>query len=130
MNSTIEEFYQTIGEAALDMADDLSGKLLIYAEVEDGTSSCALFYETEAGIVRYRRCSELLWELIDSFWESWQEDPRNHEWRVMCYVIEGGKFRIDYTYPDQIDEDESESDRRPSAITKHFADKKVDYSNP
>ena len=130
MNSSIEEFYQTIGEAALEMADDMSGTLLLYAEVEDGHSSCALFYETEAGIVRYRRCSELLWELIDSFWERWREGPCNHEWRVMCYVIEDGKFRIDYTYPDQINEEEGVPDRRPSAITKYFGDKKVDYSNP
>jgi hypothetical protein len=130
VNSTIEEFYQKIGEAALDMADDLAGNLLVYAEVQDGASSCDLFYENREGMVRFKFCSETLRALVDSFWEFWKEHPRNREWRVMCYVIEGGKFRIDFTYPDQINKNEGIPHRRPLAIKKYFGDKKVDYSQP
>lgn len=46
----------------------------------------------------------------------------------MCYVIDGGKFSIDFTYPDQIQKDEAVSDRRPRAVKQYFNDLKVDYS--
>src|SRR2546430_338453 len=102
MNSTIEQLYQDIGQTALNAADGLKGKLLIYAEVEDGVISCDLFYLNKAGVVRFKFCPDTLKGLVYSLWESWQKDPNNREWRVMTYVFEGGKFHIDFTYPDQI----------------------------
>ena len=130
MNSTIEQLYQEIGLAALDLAEDLAGKLLIYAEVEDGVISADLFYVNQAGVVRFRFCPEDMKDLIYSLWERWQEYPDNREWRVMCYIVDGGKFQIQLTYPDQVKKDEDASDRRPLAIKKYFGDMKVDYSNP
>jgi hypothetical protein len=37
---------------------------------------------------------------------------------------------MDLTYPDQVNDEEELSDRRPRAITKYFGDMKVDYSKP
>jgi len=39
MNPTIEQLYQDIGAVAREVADDLAGKLLVYAEVEDGVTA-------------------------------------------------------------------------------------------
>ena len=39
----IEKLYQEIGLEALEAANDLSGKLLIYAEVLDGVISADMF---------------------------------------------------------------------------------------
>ncbi len=133
MNSAIEqEFYQNIGRAALDMADDLAGKLLIYAEIQDGATSCDLFYENEEGVVRLKFCSDALNDLIYSLWERWKEKPApdNKEWRVMTYRIEDDKLQVNFTYPDQINEDEDVSDRRPLVIKEYFGDTPVDYSQP
>jgi hypothetical protein len=50
---TIEQLYEEIGKAAIAHAEALSGKLLVYAEVEDGVPSADIFYVNEAGVVRF-----------------------------------------------------------------------------
>lgn len=130
MELVIEQLYQEIGQAALSQAEELAGKLLVYAEIEDGVISADLFYVTQSGVVRFRFCPKPMQELIYSLWERWKEKPENREWRVLCYVIDGGKFSIDLTYPDQIKRDEEVSDRRPLAIKQYFGDARVDYSKP
>jgi hypothetical protein len=128
--SSIEQMYPEIGQAALDLADGLAGKLLVYAEVEDGVISADVFYLNQSGIVRFRFSPRPMQELIYSFWEQWKEQPGNREWRTMSYVIDAGKFKIDLSYPDEINPDEDISERRPSVVKKYFGDLKVDYSKP
>lgn len=130
MSLTIEQLYQEIGQAALQRAEALAGKLLVYAEVEDGVIAADMFYVNEAGVVRFQFCPKPMQSLIYSLWELWQEQPENREWRVLCYVIDGGKFSIDLTYPDQVKQDEEISDRRPRAIKQYFSDMRIDYSKP
>ena len=125
-----EDFYQQLGKAAVVLARDCAGKILVYAEVEDGVISADVFYLNTAGNVRYRFGSESLQELIYSFWEQWQKEPGNAEWRTLAFVVDAGKFAADLTYPDQIDPDEDVSERRPLIIKKYFGDTRVDYSNP
>lgn len=130
MSSTIEQMYPEIGQAALGLAEGLAGKLLVYTEVEDGVISADVFYVNQAGVVRFRFSPKPMQELIYSFWERWKEQPGNREWRAMSYVIDGGKFKIDLSYPDEINPDEDLSERRPTVVKKHFGDMKVDYSKP
>lgn len=126
----IEQMYQDIGQAALRVAEGLSDKVLVYAEVEDGAVSCDEFYVDGAGTVQFRFCPKSMKELIYSFWKEWKEQPGKREWRTMSYVIEGGKFSIDLKYPDQINSDQGFSERRPLVIKERFGDMKVDYSKP
>ncbi len=130
MSSHVEQSYQDIGQAAMDLADDLVGKLLIYAEVEDGVISADFFYVNQSGRVRFRFCPKAMRELIYSFWQQWQQQPGNREWRSMSYVINGKKFSIDLIYPEQLDASQNTSDRRPEIVKKHFGKMKVDYSKP
>lgn len=131
MTKAIEQLYQDIGREAVAWAEERTGKLLIYAEVEDGVISADMFYFTKPkGRVRYRRCAESTQDLIYKLWERWQKVRGNKEWRVMEYVIDGDDFTLDLTYPDQIDEREDLSDRRPRSVKKHFGEVKVDFSNP
>ncbi len=58
------DVYQQIGRAALGCADDLAGKLLIYAEVEDGVISADLFYMNPSGKLRFRFCRQPMKNLI------------------------------------------------------------------
>ena len=126
----IGKLYQQIGETACDQAEGLAGKLLLYAEVEDGVVSADLFYVNEGGGVRFKFCPTSVRSLVYSLWERWREQPENREWRAMCDVLDGGKISIDLTYPNQIDQDEELSDRRPRIVNQHFAAMKVDYSKP
>ena len=48
--------YPEIGQVALGLAEGLAGKLLVYAEVEDGAISADVFYLNKAGVVRFRCC--------------------------------------------------------------------------
>ena len=131
MNPDIEGLYQEIGSEACALALDLQGKLLVYAEVEDGVISGNLFYEKgDAHVVTFKYCPEGLRDLIYSLWEKWNTYPGNAEWRAMTYLIQDGKFSIDLTYPEQMSLDEGLPERRPRVIEKYFGDVKVDYSKP
>lgn len=102
----------------------------MYAEVEEGAVSADLFYiQSVNEPIRFRFCSPNMKNLIVALWEKWQSIPGNRDWRVMCFLIDGGRFNIDLTYPDQIDKDEDLSDRRPLAVQKYFGDIPVDCSN-
>lgn len=124
-----DDIYQDIGAIALDVANDLSGKLLVYSEVSDGVISSDIFYQKNDGIVKFLYSPAPLQELIYSFWERWTDEPGNKEWRAMIYVIEDGKFFIDFVYPDQMDH-LGIDEHRPLVVQRHFGDAKIDYSSP
>lgn len=131
MNSSIEHLYQSIGQRALSVAPALAGRLLVYSEVESGVASADIFYvEAESDVIRFRFAPSSMLEEICLLWEEWKKDHENREWRVMCYVIDDGKFSIDLIYPDQLVPGETLSDRRPQAVRRYFGEVKVDYSKP
>ncbi len=134
MSTIIGEFFQEIGQMALDEAEGLAGKLLLHTEVELRELSADIFYLDQTGVVRYKYGSTQMQNLIYAFWTQWQkqEPPSNTEWRVMSYVIEDGEFSVDFIYSDQINHDEGYLDRRRRAIEHYFniSDLKVDYSRP
>lgn len=131
MNTVIETIYQEIGQEAVSFADDMQGKLLIYAEIEEGVLSADMFYiNSNDGDVRFRFCPKSVQGLIMKLWKEWKSHGGNKEWRALSYVIDDGRFGIDLIYPDQINEDEDLSDRRPLVVKKHFGGAKVNYKAP
>ena len=131
MNEDIEGLYQKIGTEACAAAPDFQGKLLVYAEVEDGAISGSVFYERGTDrVVTFRFCSEGLINSILSLWEKWKLHQGNVEWRAIAYLVRDGKFSVEIIYPEQMNHDEDLSDRRPRVIEKYFGDAKVDYSRP
>jgi len=131
MNSTIEGLYQDIGREALSAATALGGRLLLYSEVELGVASADLFYVEEGSdLVRLRFAPSSLRRQVYALWEEWKTHTGNREWRAMSYVIDGGEFTIDLTYPDQLIPNEDLSDRRPRVVRKYFGDAGVNYSAP
>jgi hypothetical protein len=130
-NTRIDKYYEQIGQEALGIAgDDLAGKLLVYAEADDGAVSADLFYCAKDGAVRFRLGSKELRALVYEFWQAWRKEPGKHEWKVLCYLVEGGKFHIELGYPDQLDPEEHISDRRPISAKRCFGDVRIDYSSP
>ncbi len=124
----IQSLYQEIGRESFAVAAEVQGKLLVYAEVEDGVISGSIFYEKGASrSVTFKFLSESLRGLIYSLWEAWSVQPGNAEWRAIAYLIHDGNFSIDLVYPEQISPDESLPERRLRVIHKYFGDVKVDY---
>jgi hypothetical protein len=118
---------QRIALLAQDDAHDGRGKVLLYAEVEDGAISADLFSQTEDGPVRFRFSSAALKEAICEYWEAERPDAR---WAAMALTIENGAFVIDLRYEDQLIADESVVERRPRIVIENFGDAPVDYSSP
>jgi hypothetical protein len=125
------DFYQRIGQAAIDVAEGADSKLLLYSEVEDGVISADLFFQSLGDtVVRFRFAPKVLQDLIYAFWESGDQKIKPCSWRAMEFVISDGKFSVELMYPEQVSADEDLSDRRPGAIAKVFPGLKVDYSKP
>ncbi len=103
-------------------------KILLYCEVQDGFSSVSTFCLNKDGHLRFFMPTDYFDDMIYEFWDNWRKQPENREWRAMEFVIENGKFSVDFTYPDQLDDTDAVSSRRPEIERKHFGDVEVDYS--
>jgi hypothetical protein len=136
VNPSIEKLYQSIGqEIVLTVEDELKGKIVLYAAVEDGAGSISIFGAKKGtDVVHMQSASDQLKELVFDFWDQWQQQPDNKEWRVMCYVIDGSSFSIDLTYPDQINSSPDDfivpDDYHEQVVRKYFSEANVDYSGP
>jgi hypothetical protein len=131
MNPEIERLLDEIGREAAAAAVHLNGKLLVYAEADDGVVSADLFYEKgTTKVVTFKYCPDTLCDLVLNLWEKWRDHPGSQEWGAMAYVLQNRKFTLDLTYRDQMKANEETSDRRPWSVQKHFGDIQVDYSQP
>lgn len=129
---SVEDLFQEVGREAVAVAgDDLGGMLLVYAEVEDRVISADLLYKNRKGDVQLVLGPSPLDDIVYELWERWKAEPGNQEWRVMSYIVDkGGKLTIDLIYPDDVDEEEDVTDRRPRAVKKYFGDVKIIRPDP
>ncbi len=123
-----QDILQEIGSELLSAAHDPVGKILLYAEVEDGVISADIFSQKDAGPVRFRFAPQALKGLIYRFWQA--ADPSKGQWATMSYVIEDERFNLSFEYPDVLKPNEDLADRRPRVVLAHFGDARVDYSVP
>jgi hypothetical protein len=138
---SVEDLFQEIGREALAVAgDDLAGRLLVYAEVEDRVISADLLYKNREGDVRLVLGPSPLDDLVYELWQRWKAQPGNEEWRVMSYMVDNvdvdnvGKdadMKIHLTYPEDVDEEEADMGvLRDRAVKKYFGDVKVIWTEP
>ncbi|MBS0364080.1 MAG: hypothetical protein JSR98_22120 [Proteobacteria bacterium] len=123
-----KEPLQIIGQETLRAAHDPTGKVLLYAEVEDGVISADIFSRAASEKVRFRFGPQALKSLIYSYWEA--ENGPSGRWATMCMIIDGGRFKVSFEYPDALEPGEETHERRPKVIHAHFGDTPVDYSSP
>ncbi|HYR53872.1 MAG TPA: hypothetical protein VEQ13_03025 [Methylomirabilota bacterium] len=138
--TSVEDMFQEIGREALAVAgDDLAGRLLVYAEVEDRVISTNLLYKNRQGDVRLLLSPRPLDDLVYDLWQRWKAESGYKEWRVMSYIVDDldvdnvdkdAKMTIELTYPEDVDVEEDVSDRRPRAVKKYFGDVKVVWTDP
>jgi hypothetical protein len=102
----MDDFYQRIGRAAVDLTGGKSRKLLLYSEVEDGVISASLFFQKRPivrfmqaksnSIVHFRFVSEELQNLIYEFWESGSPGVRPRAWSAMQFLALDEKFTANF----------------------------------
>ena len=114
----------TIGEeAAADVGGDPNG-IYLYVEVGDRWISVNLFRD-EGDVVRAYEPSP---ELTDAIWDAWEaENDPKLRWSVMEYEARSGKFDARFKYPEEVDVESFELDRREIALKKRYGDKSVVY---
>lgn len=120
-----------MSEIGGEIAADLGGKpdgAYLYVEVGDRWISVNL-YRDDGDAVRWYEHGP---ELTASLWKAWRVENSNPKmrWSVMQYEIHGTKFDVQFSYPDEVDVEVYDSDRRDNALKKHFGDKPVIYPPP
>jgi len=113
------------GELAHIVGGEPDGAFL-YAEAGEGWVGAAIFKD-EGTSVRYFTPSS---ELTDLLWEAWNAEEPGKRWAAMEYEIEGTKFDVNFQFPNEINSEETEMDRRPRVLERRFGDKPVIYPPP
>lgn len=115
----------SIGEkVTAELGGDPNG-IYLYVEVGDRWISVNVFRD-EGDVVRNYPSDP---ELTDLLWGLWGVESNDIKlsWSVMEYEIRDGKFHTHFTYPDQIDVESFEVDRRGIALKKRFGNKPIIY---
>jgi hypothetical protein len=97
---------------------------LLYAKVGPGTVSASVFKDDGFNAVYRWVYSDRLIETLQDLWEAADSEKR---WSEMEYVIRNNKFHAHFAYPEEIDKDEDEFERRARIVKRHFGDKPIAY---
>lgn len=111
-----------IGVEATEIVGDPDG-LYIYVEMGNQWISASVFKE-EDGIVRYFDPSS---ELSDVIWDAWEAEEEDKRWAVMEYEVHGTKFSAQFKFPDEVDVESFDVDRREEALKRRYGDKPIVY---
>ncbi|MEG3088233.1 hypothetical protein [Sphingomonas sp. PB4P5] len=106
-----------VREASLEDAS-----ALLYAEVEDGVVSTAIFRE-RSDFVEYLYSSHDLAMRVLDFWYKAVEGKK---WAALLLTTDGKKFDVRFQYPEDWGDDD-EVERREKMLLEKFGNKKVQY---
>ena len=95
----------------------------MYVEVGDRWIGVSVFKD-EGAAVRYHDPSS---DLSDLIYELWQAEEPAKRWAVMEYEVKGTKFDARFRFPEEVDVESFDEDRRAIALKKRYGDKPVKY---
>lgn len=123
----IEELKQGIVLVATGHARAGGGKVLVYAEMQDGELSSALFYERGAGgeMAFDDEVTDLQY-LIRELWEQWHRMPRNQPWSVLACLVDGDRVEFDFSAPGLVSEGQVRLEEHLRAFKGHTGDTEFD----
>lgn len=110
------------GELAQVVGGDPDG-VYLYVEAGEGWIGPSVFKD-EGNSVRYFEGSLELSELLLALRNA--EDPEKR-WAVMEYEIKGTKFDAQFKFPEEVDVEDFDEDRREIALKKRYGNKPVIY---
>lgn len=103
--------------------------IFLYVEIGEGWVRPSVFKD-EGDVVRWYDPNDDY--LSDLLFEAWYLEPDgpNMRWSVLEYAIVDGKFRVSMKYPEEVNVDIVDSERRQTALRARFGDKPVVYPPP
>lgn len=116
-----------IGGVLADIADDDPEGIFLYVEVGEGWISPNVFKEEDNSVRWLTPRNE---ELTDLLFDAWYLEPKGKRWSVMEYDIRDGKFEVSFKYPEEVDVESMDHDRREDALVARYGDKPVIYPPP
>lgn len=122
--SVRQPHYQRI----VDIIDDhvaSAGKIFSYCMTDGGMVSIAVYSDEGDQILRH----EMLDELSDPVVDAWRSEPEDRRWEYFELVINDNDYTFDFTYPEEIDPEETWSDREVRLLEKHLGKKPVEYGS-
>jgi len=113
------------GELAHIVGGDPNG-VFLYVEIGDRWMSPNVFKD-EGHQIRNLDDTEALSDLVWEAWYAESEEGGIKRWSIMEYEIKDGKFDVSFRYPDEVDVEVIDDERRQSALRARFGDKPVVY---
>jgi hypothetical protein len=118
-----EKLLDEIGNVlAIDITYPLEGTFL-YAEVQSQVTAASIFKDLGDHLLFRWPMNELHDILLDL----WESEPSGRRWAAMEYRIDGDKFTASFTYPEELDPAESNSDRRERILQRRYGNKRIVY---
>lgn len=112
----------------VDIIDDhvaSAGRIFSYCMTDGGMVSIAVYSDEGDQILRH----EMLDELSDPVVDAWRSEPEDRRWEYFELVINDNDYTFDFTYPEEIDPEETWSDREVRLLEKHLGKKPVEYGS-
>ena len=116
-----------VGGVLAGIADGDPEGVFLYVEVGKGWISPNVFKEEETSVRWLDPSNE---ELIDLLFEAWHLEPEGKRWSVMEYDVKDGKFDVSFKFPEEVDVESMDHDRREDALVARYGDKPVIYPPP
>ncbi|KEZ19648.1 hypothetical protein CP98_01753 [Sphingobium yanoikuyae] len=121
MNEIEQELAETVG-------GDPNG-VFLYVEIGEGWVDISIFKD-EGKIVRWYDSQRT--NLADLLWEAWylEPDDPNMRWSVLEYEVRDRKFHVSLKYPEEVNVEIVDDERRETVLRARFGDKPVVYPPP
>ncbi|WHO41093.1 hypothetical protein PMI04_003710 [Sphingobium sp. AP49] len=103
--------------------------IFLYVEVGDRWISPNVFKD-EGRQIRNLDSNRVLSDLLWKAWHAESEEGGIKRWSIMEYEIKDGKFDVSFRYPDEVDVEVIDDERRQAALRARFGDKPVVYPPP
>lgn len=121
-----------LNEIGQELANIVGGDpegVFLYTEIGEGWVRPSIF-RNEGDVVRYYSPQDS--DLPDLLFEAWHTETRegSMRWSVMEYDVKDGKFSVSFKYPEEVNVEIVDGERREAALRARYSDKPVVYPPP
>ncbi len=128
----LEKLGPLMNEIGQELAETVGGDpngVFLYVEIGEGWVDISIFKD-EGKIVRWYDSQRT--NLADLLWEAWYLEPDgpNMCWSVLEYEVRDMKFHVSLKYPEEVNVEIVDDERRETVLRARFGDKPVVYPPP
>lgn len=122
-NIKMGDILNAIGQELAYILDRVPDGAFFYAEGDDESYSASIF-SPEGDVIVFYKPTDVIFDHVIELWHTAEEEKK---WAVLEYDVAEGKFEASFTFPEQLDPEDIEDDRRERALRKRFGDTPVIY---